>query len=94
MERSRASLSLRITRAIIAHHPHAFKAEELALAFGEPKRKIQRVIADMLEAELIEKHYTAYRLRTDLVTQLYGARWFHKTELEKYQWLEKKQNRS
>lgn len=90
MEKSRARLTLRVTRQFFAHYPQAWRVEELVLAFGQPKRTIQRIIADMLTEGLIEKHYNAYRLKTELVTRLYGARWYLKTEMEKETWLGKK----
>ena len=82
-KRSRARLVLDMTFNLMSQYPVAWKASELAAVTGEHVRTIHRALSDMLASGVVEKHYTAYRIATPLVTQIYGAKWYLKQEMDK-----------
>ncbi len=81
--RSRSKLILEITKLVISKYPVSWKASELALVTGESQRSVHRALSEMIDSDVIEKHYTAYRLSTVLANQIYGAKWYVKQELDK-----------
>ena len=78
------NLTARIAALVTEKYPVAWSAEEIALTLGTSRRTVSRCIGDLVSAGMVEKHYTAYRLRTALVTQLYGGEWYLRQENEKH----------
>ena len=80
---TRGRLTARITALILEKYPVAWNVPELSLATGAGRRTIERVLADLVDAGVIEKKYHSYTLHNRHLNQIFGARWVVRQEIEK-----------
>ncbi|MBE7439090.1 MAG: hypothetical protein HS115_11585 [Spirochaetales bacterium] len=87
---TRAQLVSQIMYFLIRYFPGVWSVPDLALATGAPRRNVERALADMQAAQLIDKHYTAYGLALPLQNQIIQGLPMARTQMEKTIWLEKR----
>ena len=82
-KRTRARLTAEVAALIIGKYPVAWNAKEIALALKAHRRTVERILADLVGAGIVEKRYHSYTLETSLVAQIYGAQWYVRQEIDK-----------
>ncbi|MBN2157891.1 MAG: winged helix-turn-helix domain-containing protein [Spirochaetes bacterium] len=87
---TRGRLTARITALILQKYPIAWNVPELALATGAGRRTVERVLADLVEAGVIEKKYHSYTLHNRHLNQIFGAKWAVRQEIEKDTMIQKR----
>jgi len=80
---TRGRLTARVTALILEKYPVAWNVPELSIATGAGRRTVERVLADLMEAGVIEKKYHSYTLNNTHLNQIFGARWVVRQEIEK-----------
>jgi hypothetical protein len=80
---TRGRLTARITALILEKYPIAWNVPELSITTGAGRRTVERVLADLMDAEVIEKKYHSYTLNNKHLNQIFGARWVVRQEIEK-----------
>ena len=91
-KRTRARLTAEVAALIIGKYPVAWNAKEIALALKAHRRTVERILADLVGAGIVEKRYHSYTLKTSLVAQIYGAQWYVRQEIEKDFMISRKSN--
>ena len=81
---TRGILTARIMRIIAEHAPTTWSASEITVSTGAARRTVERVLNDLLDEKMIEKHYSGYRISLDLMQKIYGSQWFVRQEIEKF----------
>jgi len=72
-----------ILKILAEHYPATWSVPELTMRIGKHQRTIQRALASLLETEIVEKHYTGYKLASSFTTKVFNSRWLLKQEAEK-----------
>jgi DNA-binding IclR family transcriptional regulator len=80
---TRGRLTAGITALVLEKYPASWSAGELAIATGAGKRTVERVLADLVDAGVLEKKYHSYTLHGKHLSQIFGARWAVRQEIEK-----------
>ncbi len=94
IKRTRSQLVIDVTRLVISKYPTRWNAKEIALMTGANIRTVNRVLAEMTDAGLLERKYQTYSLPIDVVNQFYGAKWYVKQEIDKEIMINKKGDRN
>ena len=87
---TRAQLVAKAAAMLALQYPLAYTSAETAIFLGIPERTSRRVIADLLETQIAEPYYTAYRLHTRIVDSILQQKSFAQKDKEKDIWLNKK----
>ncbi len=80
---TRGRLTARIVALLLEKFPTAWNAHELELCTGAGRRTVERVVADLCAAGVIEKKYHSYGIATTHLGRIYGAQWIVRQEIEK-----------
>lgn len=80
---TRSSLVIDLVKVVMSKYPADWKAAELALATGANIRAVERALAKMTEAGLLEKRYHAYALSRNLVCNFLESRFALKQQISK-----------
>ena len=89
-KKTRSQLVIDVTRLVMTKYPARWDAKEISLMTGANIRTINRVLAEMTDSGLLEKKHQTYSLPLDMISQLYGAKWYVKQEIDKQIMIHKK----
>lgn len=82
-KRTRSALVIEIMKLILEQYPIAWKAREITTATKTGQRTVERALADMTDAGLLEKRYHDYTLSTRLVKKLYSGETYFRQQMDK-----------
>ena len=88
---TRSKLVQALAKLFLERAGSAWTVAELCIGTGQPRKNIERALAEMLESGLIEKyHRQGYRISLTLMSKIYRSQPVVKQEEEKAIWLRKK----
>jgi uncharacterized membrane-anchored protein len=88
----RCQVAINMMKLIATTYPAKWTANDIAIQLGINVRTINRVLSDMLQAQLFERRYNSYTLSLNVIEQFYGAQWAVKQEVNKSLMLTNKKN--
>lgn len=73
---TKGHLMISVITLVLENYPTRWTVDELTLATGEKRRRVERLIKELADSRLLEKSGGRYTLHIRFLDQIFGARWY------------------